>query len=293
MTRFAAITALLFCVAALRADDKSYADALKAAGNSVKLEKDGTISTITFAKSENLTDADFQTIGMQKGLTKLTFYGNCKMTDAQASHVGKLTTLEELAINGTALSDEGFKEFAKLKNLKSLTIWHLGWQNKSLTGSGFTALADCPKLEQFNFSGSTVGDDGLKALTKVKTLTDVVCYHTRITDDGLKYLKELPHLKSINVGPQFSMRLSDAGLTTLCTIPTLERITYDETILTSASLQHLKSLRGLKELVLNKTEIASADLEKLKTDLPGVTIKQTPPDEKMLAQMRTILDKKK
>lgn len=293
MTRFAVITVLLFCVAVARADDKSYADTLKSAGNSVKLGQDGTISAITFAKSENLTDADFQTLGMQKKLTKLTFYGNCKMTDEQASQVGKLATLEELAINGTALSDEGFKEFAKLKNLKSLTIWHLGWQNKSLTGSGFAALADCPKLERFNFSGSTVGDDGLKAITKVKTLTDVVCYHTRITDEGLKHLKELPYLKSINVGPQFSMRLGDAGLTTLCTIPTLERITYDETILTSASLQHLKSLRGLKELALTKTEIAPADLEKLKTDLQGVTIKQTPPDGKMLAQMRKILDKKK
>lgn len=291
MPRFAIFAALLFCAAVSRADDKTYADELKAAGNNVKLEKDGTLSAITFAKSEKLTDADFEKLDSLKKLTKLTFYGNCTMTDAQAAHVGKLSTLQELAINGTALSDDGFKEFAKLKNLKSLTIWHLGWQNKALTGTGFAALAECPKLERFNFAGSTVGDDGLKAITKVKTLTEVVCYHSRITDAGLKHLKELPKLKAINVGPQFSMRLGDTGLTTLCEIPTLERITYDETILTAASLQHLKSLKGLKELTLNKTDVSAADLEKLKTDLSGVTIKQSPPDEKMLNQMRKILKK--
>jgi hypothetical protein len=292
MARLATFAVLLLCAVSVRADDKAYADALKTSGNNVKLEKDGTLSAITFAKSENLSDADFEKLGTLKGLTKLTFYGNCKMTDAQAVHVGKLSTLEELAINGTALSDDGFKEFAKLKNLKALTIWHLGWQNKSLTGTGFAALADCPKLEKFNFSGSTVGDDGLKALTKVKTLSEVVCYHTRITDAGLKNLKELPKLKAINVGPQFSMRLGDVGLAILCEITTLERITYDETILTAASLQHLKSLKGLKELTLNKTEVSASDLEKLKTELPGVTIKHAPPEEKMLDQMRKIQNKK-
>jgi hypothetical protein len=293
MTRLIAVAALLFLAAGSRADDKAYADALKAAGNSVRLTKDGTLTEITFAKSENLTDADFAKLGTLTGLKKLTFYGHCTMTDAQAAHVGKLATLEELAANGTALSDEGIKEFAKLKNLRSLTIWHLGWQNKSLTGTGFAALAGCPKLERFNFSGSTVGDDGLKAITKVKTLTDVVCYHTRITDAGLTNLKELPRLKAVNVGPRFSMRLGDAGLVTLGEIPTLERITYDETVLTAASLQHLKALKGLKELVLNKTEVPAAELEKLKAERPGVTIKHTPPVEKMLEQMRKTLGKKK
>ncbi|MBN9119698.1 MAG: hypothetical protein J0I06_11170 [Planctomycetes bacterium] len=292
--RSAALVVLFLCAGATRADDRAYADALKAAGHSVKLEKDGTLSAITFAKSEKLTNADFEQLGALKGLTRLTFYGDCKMTDAQAAHVGKLATLEELAINGTALSDDGFKEFAKLKNLRSLTIWHLGWQNKALTGKGFSALAECPRLERFNFAGSTVGDDGLKALAAVKTLTEVVCYHTRITDDGLKHLKSLPRLKAVNVGPQFSMRLGEPGLATLAEIPTLERITYDETVLTRAgSLDRLKALKNLKELVLNKTEVSAADLAALKADLPGVAVRHAPPDEKMLDQMRKILDKKK
>ena len=292
MTRFAATAALFLCAAGARADDAAYADALKAAGNSVKVEKGGTLSAITFSKSEALTDADYEKLGTLTGLTKLTFYGTCKMTDAQAAHVGRLATLEELAINGTALSDDGFKEFGRLKNLRALTIWHLGWQQKSLTGTGFAALAGCPKLERFNFSGSTVGDAGLEAITKVNTLTEVVCYHTRVTDAGLQHLKELPRLKAVNVGPQFSMKLGDAGLKTLCAIPTLERITYGETMLTAASLDRLTALKGLKELVLNKTEVSPADLEKLKAALPNVTITHTPPDEKMLAQMRKLADQK-
>lgn len=294
MTRFAAAAVLLLCTVEARADDTAYADALKAAGHSVKLDKGGTLTAITFAKSETLTETDYEKLGKLTGITKLTFYGDCKMTDAQAAHVGKLATLEELAINGTALSDAGLKEFAKLTNVRALTIWHLGWQNKSLTGTGFAALAACPKLERLNFSGSTVGDDALKAVAEVKTLTEVVCYHTRVTDAGLKYLKELPKLRVVNVGPQFSMRLGDAGLATLCEVPTIERVTYDETVLTYAgSLKNLKSLKALKELTLNKVEASAGDLEKLAADLPGVTVKHTPPDDKAREQMRKILDKQK
>jgi hypothetical protein len=281
----AVLVALILLAAPLRADDRAYAEELKAAGHSVKVEKDGTLSAITFAKSEKLTDADYEKLGTLTGLKKLTFYGDCTMTDV---------TLEELAANGTALSDDGFKEFARLPNLRSLTIWHLGWKQKSLTGAGFAHLAACPKLERFNFSGSTVGNDGLTALTKVKTLTEVVCYHTRITDDGLKALKELPKLAAVNVGAQFSLRLGDAGLATLCDIPTLERVTYGETVLTyPGSLGRLKQLKGLKELTLDKTDVPAADVEKLRADLPGVTVTHTPPDAKMLDQMRKISERKK
>ena len=96
-----------------------------------------------------------------------------------------------------------------------------------------------------------------------------------------------------HVGPQFSMRLGDAGLATLATIPTLEDVTYDETILTDdGSLKHLTGRKGLKELKRNKTEVPTADLERLKADLPGVKIDPSVPEAQALEQMRKTLEKK-
>jgi len=285
---------VLLTAHSVRADDRANANDLKKAGHSVKLDKDGNLVGITFNKSEILTDDDYARLGTLAHLKQLTFYGTCKMTDANAAHVGKLASLEELAVNGTALSDDGFAHFGNLANLRKLTFWHLGWQKVPLTGTGFATLARCPKLEAFGFAGSTVGDDALKAVAAIKKLKHLTCYHTRITDAGLIHLKELLDLRSVNVGPQFSMRLGDAGLATLAAIPTLESITYDETILTHAgSLDRLKNLKGLKELKLNKVEIAADDLKALQADLPGAKIEHTPPEAKMLEQMRKQLDQKR
>jgi hypothetical protein len=293
VVRFAAVV-LLIAAVPVRADNRAYADEMKRAGHSVKLDKDGTLVGLTLNKSETLTADDYRRIGTLTGLKQLTVYGTCKMTDADAEHLGRLVTLEELAVNGTAFSDAAFAHLGKLTNLRKLTFWHLGWQKVEITGKGFAELARCPRLEAFGFAGSTVGDDGLKALAGVKSLRRVVCYHTRITDAGLAHLKELPDLREVHAGPQFSMRLGDAGLTTLCRIPTLERIEYGETILThDGSLKQLRSLKALKALKLDKVEVSAADLERLRAELPGVMIEHTPPEPKMLEQMRKIAGTKK
>ena len=72
-----------------------------------------------------------------------------------------------------------------------------------------------------------------------------------------------------------------------------ESITYGETILTyDGSLKHLKELTKLKDLKLTKTDVPAADLERLTTDVPGVKIDHTPPELKMLEQMRKTLEKR-
>lgn len=285
---------LLFIPASLIADDHEYADELKKAGNTVRLEKDGTLSAITFAKSETLTDDDYKRLGSLQRLKQLTFYGNSKMTDAQAERMARITSLQKLSANGTALSDAGFESLGKLKNLQRLTFWHLGWQKVEITGKGFAELANCPNLEGFGFAGSTIGDEGLKAIASVKSLKELTCYHTRITNNGLEHLKALPNLTTINVGSQFSMQLGDAGLAILATIPTLESITYSETMLTyEGSLKHLQNLKALKSLTFEKTNIDRDDLARLKADLPNVTITHDPPDAKMLEQMKRNLQRLK
>lgn len=72
----------------------------------------------------------------------------------------------------------------------------------------------------------------------------------------------------------------------------LESITYGEAILTyEGSLKHLKKLKNLRTLKLEKTVISEVDLKKLKEDLAGVQIEQSPPDAKLLEFLRQMQGK--
>ncbi len=273
------------------ADDTIDADALKKAGNSVRLDK-GVLTEITVKDSESLTDADYQKVGSFAGLKSLTFYGKCVMTVGQVASLSKLTTLERMAANGSKLTDDGFQHLGKLTALKSLTFWHLGWHGVKLTGAGFAHLAPCANLREFNFSGSTIGREGLEALTKVPQLEKITFYHTRVSDDDMALLKKFPNLKAVHVGPQFSMRLGDAGLKTLAGIPTLEEVIYNETILTAdGSLKAVAAMPKLAKLTLEEVDVSENDLKELRAALPNATITVKPPKPDQLAQMRRAVKK--
>ncbi|WP_020476342.1 leucine-rich repeat domain-containing protein [Zavarzinella formosa] len=287
----AALLCLSAFIAPACADETADAEALKKAGNNVRVDK-GTITEITFKDSEPLTDADFQKVGSYAGLKSLTFYGKCLMTDAQAGELSKLSKLEKLAANGSKLTEDGFKELGKLKALKSLTFWHLGWHGVKLTGTGFAHLAGCESLREFNFSGSTIGREGLEALTKVPQLEKITFYHTRVSDADMELLKKFPHLKSVHVGPQFSMRLGDAGLKTIAGLSTVEELIYNETILTwDGSLQAVAAMPKLSKLTLEEVEVSESDLKQLRAALPKTTITVKPPKPEQLAQMKRAVKK--
>jgi len=290
-----AISMVLLCAALARADDKPAADALRALGADVRLDKAGAVVAVTVRESEKLADEHFKLIAGLAGLKNLTFYGKSLMTDEQAAVLAKLPALETLAANGTKLTDKGFAGLAGLKTLKKLTLWHLGWSapGKQTDGSGFGDLASLPALESFNFAGSTVTDAGLEAVSKATQLRELTFYHCRATDAGLAHLKKMPHLKSVYIGPQFSMRMGDAGVVHLAECAALESLTVNETTLTYAgSLKLLKNLKNLKTLKLEKTAVSDADMAALKADLPGVAITWTKPEPADVERMKRAMERK-
>jgi hypothetical protein len=287
------VLALLLPSAAL-ANDAATAALFKDRGDSVRLDQDGNITGLTVRGSEKLTDDDYRRIADLKKLRQLTFYGTCLMTDDQAATLSTLPALEELAANATRLTDDGFQHIAKLAALRKLTIWHLGWQNdKKTTGAGFAALAALPRLESFNFSGSTVTDDGLAAVAMVTQLRELTMYHCWFSDAGLAHIKAMTNLRSVTVGPQFSMRITDAGVKTLAQLPNLESLDVKETMLTwDGSLAALAASGKLKTIRFEKVAIRDGDLAKLKAALPQAKIELTPPTEKDLEQMRKALERR-
>lgn len=112
------------------------------------------------------------------------------------------------------------------------------------------------------------GDDGLAHLKDVEGL-----YKLRlgghISDDGLKHLEALPHLKSLDV---HVLGITDAGVAHLKSLTDLERLNLTYTKVTDAGLRHLTGMSRLKWLGLNYTQVTQAGVSELQRSLENTLV---------------------
>lgn len=293
----AAVVLSLFMTTAgsLCASDKEIAETLGKDGVKVKLDADGNAVSVLFADKDmnkkTPTVEQFKLVGQLKKLKTLTVYNSCPLTDANVNVLENLTELDTASINALNLSDKGFEIFAKWKGLKKLTLWHVF--NKNFNGSGSAHLATLPALESYTCSGSTFNDEGLKACAALKQISTLIFGHTAATSAGLVHLKGMENIKSLTLTTQYSMRIDDSALEHIAELPNLEKLELGETLLTNWGLKQLKKLKKLKELALKEVEISDADLELLKTDLPGVNVGVTPPKPDQVEKMKAEAGRKK
>ncbi len=202
------LCAIVLVSVSIRASDKEIGNALIKAGAQVKFEGDTATSVLFSNKSKeeprDPTPAQLKLTGQLKNLKSFTVYNSCPATDETFEFIDGLENLESAAINGLKLSDAGFQHFAKLKNLKKLTLWHCF--NKQFNGSGSAGLAELPKLESYACDGSTFNDEGLKACAKLKQVSALHFHHTMATDKGFENLKGMENIKSLMLSTQFSVR---------------------------------------------------------------------------------------
>src|SRR5579862_914748 len=294
LRKWVVCAALMLSAAAFAASDKEIADKLTKEVIKVKLDN-GVAMSVLFSDIEMVnftpTLAQFKLVGQFKQLKSFTVYNSCGATDENFGFIDGLENLETAAINGLKISDEGFKHFANLKNLKKLTLWHVF--NNKFNGSGSAHLADLPKLDFYACDGSTFNDEGLKACSKLRQLSTLHFHHTMATDAGVAYLRGMENLKSLMLSAQYSMRLGDAALESTAEIPNLEALEFNETTLTyDGGLKHLKKLRNLKDLILKDDDISEADLAKLREDLPKVNFAFTRAKAEDVAKMKGELAKR-
>lgn len=120
-----------------------------------------------------------------------------KLKDEDMKLLSSLSTLQELHLHGTTITDEGLKQIAGLTNLTYLGL--IGVAN--ISDAGMKSLVDMQKLEELRIGNTNIGDAGLKELAKLKSLKMVGLIGTKVTQDGLKEFSEaLPNMHH-NLGP--------------------------------------------------------------------------------------------
>jgi hypothetical protein len=125
-----------------------------------------------------------------------------ELSGADLEKVERLVFFSKLSIN-----DEGLKELAKLKRLRSLLL-----VKTDITDAGLRELAKLPELLSLTISGSDITSVGLKELANVPNLQTLGLMASQVTDEGLQELAKLKNLDELNLG---GTKVTKAGVAAL------------------------------------------------------------------------------
>ena len=252
------------------------------------VEKDGAATSVEAGDVSKWTDDDFRRLGQLSRLKTLSV--GAGLSDTTLPLLAGLSELEVLQTNLSRMTDEGTKALLPLKKLKNLKLFH---PDKSFTGAGLAHLAELPDLERLTVAGSLAfGDDGMSAVAKLVRLKEFRTWHAGQTLEGVKKLKELKNLKSLTLGQRLAYKppctVSDETIAVLAELASLESLQLEEARLSFDALKQLKQLPALKTLILQGIDIAEADVERLRADLPKAELKWTKPSETYLKRINAL-----
>jgi hypothetical protein len=115
-----------------------------------------------------------------------------------------------------------------------------------LTGEVWTLIERLPDLKRFAAGGEQFDDAALERLVKLKTLETIFLNGPTITDEKLRLLNQLPHLRSFGV--HHSTRLKGTGVAALELAQELVAIEFGGCTVNDDGVRALCKLKQLKEL---------------------------------------------
>jgi hypothetical protein len=164
---------------------------------------------------------------------------------------------------------------------------------KWIEDAGGTTMRDASgRISAIDFRASWVNDADLRKLAKLDTLTALDLSLTRITDQGMQELRNLPNVVELNLrfaeyvtdegiaaikGWKHLKRLvvhgtkvSDTAIEHIAGITTLEVLDIGSAMMTDVGVERLTALVNLKELTMGGNELGDAGLQAFR-QMPNLT----------------------
>jgi hypothetical protein len=129
-------------------------------------------------------------------------------------------------------------------------------------------LAQFPDLAVLDLSLTRITDQGMQELKNLPGIVELnLTFAEYVTDEGMAAIKDWKKLKRLDV---HGTKSSDTTLEHISGITTLESVNIGSAVITDVGLERLISLPNLKELTVGGNEIGDAGLQALR-DMPGLT----------------------
>jgi len=214
-----------------------------------------------------VTNAGLAQIAGLKNLRSLDLASG-ELDNPDLSFLAEFSSLESLELWFES-SDEQLAHVAGLKHMKSLQLPY------GMTDAGFEHLADMPELTSIVIQDDIELTEKSLSLLSGSRIDWLNLKSGMVTDDALRGLSEWKHLRVLRLNDP----VSDAGLSHIAGLTTLERLDLDHTVVTDEGLAGLAKIPGILNLRL-PPQITDAgvkhlgtmtSLVKLNLDTTGVT----------------------
>ncbi len=154
--------------------------------------------------------------------------------------------------NFKIMTDKGLTEIAKMPNLSALTLTNCG----NITPSGLESLIRVPKLEHLDLKGTSVGDNSIPVIVKIKSLLFLNLQETSVHEPGLRELSG-SQLKVLNVR---STNVDDGCCKAISTIKSLQTLNLSGNRRVPEGLKYIVTLPHLDNLDLGNTTVGDKEL---------------------------------
>jgi Leucine-rich repeat (LRR) protein len=250
--------------------DRCFADPEDLAGLSGLEPNDlGTLSVSSLAERTYADERVIKPLSRLTGL-KMLRLDRTGVTDKGMEYLRSLRSLRSLQLTEPRVGDAGL---AVLKNLRALEYMDLC----TATGdAGLKYLGQLPNLRWLRIRMGHLGGPGLAELANLPRLERLSLWGNGpgLSDQHIRYLEGLTHLKSLTLWGAACEQLTDASLASIGTLQDLEELYFVRTgpRFTSAGIAHLKGLRSLKKVDFSQVKIDEAGMRHLAAMPSLVTI---------------------
>jgi Leucine-rich repeat (LRR) protein len=125
-------------------------------------------------------------LGPADGEAECRIAGGTRITDFGLAKLKTLEKLEHLDLSGAAITANGLKTLASLRNLRRLSLWNV----KGIDDAAAPYLASLGNLTSLDLSNTAVGDDTLARLAKLSSLQRLYVSETQVTAQGIAQFKK-------------------------------------------------------------------------------------------------------
>jgi Leucine-rich repeat (LRR) protein len=135
-------------------------------------------------------------LGAPDGEAECRIAGGMRVTDLGLARLSKLEKLQHLDLSGSAITPNGLKSLANLRNLRRLSLWNV----KGIDDTAAPYLEALGNLTSLDLTNTGIGDETLARLAKLSDLRRLYVSETKVSEEGLAAFRKAHPTSAVSSG---------------------------------------------------------------------------------------------